>query len=399
MFKKLENKKVFADPLYGYISVEYKVISDLIDSRVFSRLRRISQLSGVKMVFHGAEHSRFNHSLGVYGLAIKLLEDNQILNKHFNEYDKVLFLCSALLHDIGHGPYSHAFERVFGLDHENLTTRFILEDKELSHILDDAHPLLKEDIVSIILKEGKHIIAEQLISSQLDLDRLDYLARDAYYTGAQYGQLDLNRIFRMLDIKDNKIVYKVGAMHAIENYLMSRYHMYWQVYYHPKARSHEVILEKIYERIYDLINENKLSCEDSKMFKEIIKKELDINIYYQLDDYFVNGAIKRYSNSDDLLLNRLCNMFLNRDLFDYVIVDEKTVKEDIKKRINNKYFYHEDQISQLTYLKDKHDILSNQIFILTSNDQVLPIDEASLIIKGLVESGKKKERRIYYKDV
>lgn len=395
MFVKLTKKKVFADPLYGYISVNYKVISDLIDSRVFLRLRRISQLSGVKMVFHGAEHSRFNHSLGVYGLANKLINDNEVINSQFSEYEKVLLLASALLHDIGHGPYSHAFERVFNLNHEILTTRLILEDKQLNEILNSAHPNLANDIVSIILKTGKYPLIEQLVSSQLDLDRLDYIQRDAYYTGAQYGNLDLNRIFRLLTIKDNKIVYKQGAMHAIENYLISRYHMYWQVYYHPKARSHEVILEKIYERIYDLIKTNEIADEESIYFKEIIKEGFDIDVFYHLDDYFVNGVIKRYSNHSDEILSTLCKMFLERDLFDYIIFTDEPIEQLNK----SKYFYHQDFISQHTYLKDRHDILSNQIFLLTNDNIIKPIDEVSLIVEGLIKTGQKKEKRIYYKNV
>lgn len=395
MFEKLEAKKVFADPLYGYVPVTYKVISELIDSRVFLRLRRISQLSGVKMVFHGAEHSRFNHSLGVYGLAVKLLNDNDKINEYLNEYEKVLLLSSALLHDVGHGPYSHAFERVFNFDHEALTIKFILEDEQLSNILNNAHPNLQEDIVSVISKEGKHPIIEQLVSSQLDLDRLDYIQRDAYYTGAQYGNLDLNRIFRLMDIKDKKVVYNIGAMHAIENYLISRYHMYWQVYYHPKARSHEVILEKIYERIYDLIKEDKLNDEDSIVFKELVDENLNINTYYHVDDYFVNGAIKRFSNHKDEILSNLCKMFLERDLFKHIVVD-KTTENKFKNL--NKYYYHEDFISQHTYLKDRHDILGDQIFLLTKEDEIKPIDEVSLIIEGLIKTGQKKEHRIYYKD-
>ncbi len=398
MFKKLEEKKVFIDPLYGSIFVEYELISQLIDTLVFSRLRRIGQLSGVKMVFYGAEHSRFNHSLGVYGLACKLLLENESLKTHLSEYEKIVFLCASLLHDIGHGPYSHAFERVFKINHEDLTNRFILENDEITKILNQAHPNLKTDILEVLSKNSKKEI-KRLISSQLDIDRLDYLQRDAHYTGVNYGHLDLDRIFQKLYVQNEKIVYKKGALHAIENYLMSRYHMYWQVYYHPKARSHEVILEKIYQRIYDLVNDDKLQDETLLIFKRMVEKTYTLDDYYLLDDYYVNGVIKRYSDSKDKILKTLCNDFLNRNLFSYITVDnniDEVLKKIIKKVNNNKYFFHVDQIEQSTYLKMRRDILSNDILILDKN-KIYPIEKISPIIKSLIESGKKTETRIYYK--
>ncbi|PKK87161.1 MAG: phosphohydrolase, partial [Tenericutes bacterium HGW-Tenericutes-8] len=271
MFEKLENKKVFRDPIYGYISVTYKVIADLIDTKEFQRLRRIRQLSGVSMVFHGAEHSRFSHSLGVYGLAYKALQDCDILKNKLSEYEQVLLLASALLHDVGHGPYSHAFEHVFMLGHEISSAKIIEGKTEINAVLKQANQALPKDIVSIILKMNKFKVVEQLISSQLDIDRMDYLERDAYHTGASYGRLDKDRILRMLDIKEDQVVFKEGAIHAIENYLMSRYHMYWQVYYHPVARSYEIMLEKIYKRILDLYKTHQLDDDDYATYlKDII---------------------------------------------------------------------------------------------------------------------------------
>lgn len=383
-------KKVFRDPLYGYINIIDPLISELIDTKEFQRLRRISQLSGVKMVFHGAEHSRFNHSLGVYALACKVLENNEVIKNHFNAYERMLFLTSALLHDIGHGAYSHSFERVFHINHETMTSKILLGDTQIRQALDKYNKNLKHDISSIILKEAKFPIIESLISSQLDIDRLDYLLRDSYYTGMSYGKIDVDRIIRMMSIKDNKIVYKQGAIHAIENYLISRYHMYFQVYYHKAARNHEVILEKIYMRIQAI----KDTLDDSYLVYLIEASYDDINSYLEIDDYYVNALIKRFSHHDDLILSQLCRRFLNRELFQFIEFDKDEEVEAIINKQPSIYTYQLENVYQQTYKKE-FDVV-NQIFILNNNQQILPIEEVSDIVKGLIHSGNKTIRRLYY---
>lgn len=400
MFETLKTKKVFRDPIYGYIQVKHKVISDLIDTKEFQRLRRIRQLSGVSMVFHGAEHSRFSHSLGVYALAFKALQDIEILQTHLSEYEQVLFLCSALLHDVGHGPYSHAFEHVFMLGHEISTTKIIQGNTEINKVLNKAHTSLASDISSVILKMNKFKIIEQLISSQLDIDRMDYLERDAYYTGASYGKLDKDRIFRMLTIKDELVVFKEGAIHAIENYLMSRYHMYWQVYYHPVARSYEIMLEKIYKRILDLYKAQKLKDDYASYLLTIIENGFEENAYFELDDYYVNGLIKRFSHSEDDILKTLCLSFLKRELFDYIEVNtnesEKMFNFVYEPKLSE-YHYKIDQVTQRTYLIEEFDILASNILILKANNEVISLDQVSPIIKGLSTSGMKTDRKLYYR--
>lgn len=399
MFERLPTKKVFRDPLYGYINIYHSLIHKLVDSSVFQRLRRISQLSGVKIVFHGAEHSRFNHSLGVYALAIKLIEDNEVIQQTLSDYEKMLLMTSALLHDIGHGPYSHAFERVFMFSHEMMSAKIIRENEELRTLLNNAHPELLEDVCGIIEQNGKHKIIEQLISSQLDIDRLDYLQRDAYYTGANYGRLDLDRIIRMVSIKDGEIVYKEGSLHAIENYLISRYHMYWQVYFHPKARSYEIILEKIYERIFILLKNKTLTDPYANHLERVIENNDDIDSYLELDDYYVNGLIKRFHSCDDEVLSSLCSLFLNRKLFKYISLSEETHDQsnDILNRYKDKpYFIQMDEVSQVTYYLKTFGIDSSEIKIMNKNGDILSLDDASDIVKGLTLTGKKTVRKLYY---
>lgn len=402
MIRKRDNKKVFRDPIYGYINVEYDFISDLIDSNEFQRLRRIRQLSGVSMVFHGAEHSRFSHSIGVYGLAYKVLQEQQVIKNYLNEYEQVVFLTAALLHDIGHGPYSHSFEHVFGLSHEAYSAKIIRHSTGIASILDQVSESLKEDVCSVILKQGKFKIIEQLISSQLDVDRMDYLERDSYFTGAKYGNIDKDRIIRMMTIKDNIIVFKEGAIHAIENYLISRYHMYWQVYYHPVARSYEIILEQIYLRMLDLIKDKQLDDDYSLYLKNVIENQEDITSYLELDDYYVNGLIKRYRHHKDVILNTLCNDFLDRHLFSYETIKDTSDERilEIKALVNdNNYFYKIDQVSQVTYLLNEFDIVINRINILMKDGEIKKLDQVSPIVKGLSVSGIKTDCKLFFRHV
>src|SRR5690606_14548537 len=204
--EKKKRQQVFRDPLYGYIHIDYDFITQLIDTSVFQRLRRIRQLSGVHMVFHAAEHSRFSHSLGVYELSYRFLDIDEIADT-FSPRERLLFMTTALLHDIGHGAYSHAFEYVFKVNHEKIGAKLITTHPELRAVLDSVDSEFAEDVAGILLKQKKYPVIEQLISSQLDIDRLDYLERDAYFTGAAYGHIDLDRLMRVLQIKNKKLVF------------------------------------------------------------------------------------------------------------------------------------------------------------------------------------------------
>jgi len=335
MFTKLERTKVFRDPLYGYITVDYKIISDLIDSKEVQRLRRIRQLSGVSMVFQTAEHSRFTHSLGAYQMANLVIQNVEGMEE-ISEYKKVLFLCAALLHDIGHGPYSHAFEHVMEASHEEMTIKLILsENTEVNKIL-SINPNLACDIASVINHDNRFPLIEALVSSQLDVDRMDYLSRDAYFTGAAYGHIDYYRILRSMKIIDKKVCVRSSGVHSIESYLMSRYHMYFQVYYHPVGRSYECILESIYTRIKDLVDSNVWLDESISAFLDVLQNSDNLEAYIELDDAYVNGFIKQFTKSSDPVLNKLANAFINRKLFSFVdLANEPT--EEFLNELHKKY--------------------------------------------------------------
>jgi len=402
MFEKLLRTKVFRDPIYGYIEVDYKIISDLIDSREVQRLRRIRQLSGVSMVFQTAEHSRFTHSLGAYMMARLACEKIEGMDQ-VDEYQKVLLQMAALLHDIGHGPYSHAFEDVLGIEHEEMTIKMLLSiDSDVNQILAQYDDNLCYEIANIIGHQGKYPLLESLISSSLDVDRLDFLTRDAYFTGAVYGQVDYRRILRTMKIVDNQLYVRTSGVNAVEAYIMSRYHMYFQVYYHPVAKAYELILEGIYQRIKDLVNKGVYVDASIDSFLDVLKNSNDVSSYINLDDAYVNGFIKQLAKtSDDYVLKKLSNAFQNRHLFNFVELANDPTEEflnELKEKYNNeygKYFYKDIAVSNVAYLHvKKYDV--NNINVLLPDGRIKSLDQYSLIVKGLTQSSNKVVERIYY---
>ena len=398
--KKLIKQQVYKDPLYGYIHVDYEIIKQLINSTLFQRLRRIRQLSGVQMVFHGAEHSRFSHSLGVYEIANRFLTVPDI-QKALDQRKQLVFLSAALLHDIGHGAYSHAFEDIFGVNHEKIGAELIVKNKELRDILDQIDSSFATDVSSVLKKEGRFPIIEQLISSQLDVDRLDFLERDAYFTGAAYGHIDLDRLIRVLYIKEGQVVFKISGIHAIENYLISRYHMYWQVYYHPVARAYEVILEKIYQRVRDLLIEGYTFGGNVEPLKNVIENPSDLDNYIGIDDFYINGLISSFTKASDTILRDLSFDFMNRHIWGYINDTEENQEKikEIKKSFKPeelKYYTTYRTVENSTY-KDDDVNYGDQIFILLENGKISTLKEQSKIIESLMLSGVKKDPKFFYR--
>lgn len=400
MFKKLEQVNVFRDPLYGNIKVEFHLIMDLINSKEVQRLRRIRQLSGVSLVFHTAEHSRFPHSLGTYEMARRVLVNNSSISSSLSEYEQMVLLTTALLHDIGHGPFSHAFENIFDLPHELMTIKLIQSEKtDVNKVLNKHNKNLINDICDVLSYKHKNHIISSLISSQIDVDRMDYLSRDSHATGAKYGLIDYERLIRIMDVKDNKLVFKAKGSYTIESYLMSRYHMYWQVYYHPTARSYEVILEAIYLRLKDLQKDNYcIEADVSMLFDTLINH--DIESYIELDDTYITGIIKQLVKSKDDILSDLCYRFVNRKLYKHKIDDGSENVCDIKNKyknnpILNRYYFKEDTVKQSAYITSaKIDI--NETKVLLENGETTTLSSYSNVIKGLIDSSQTKETTIYY---
>jgi HD superfamily phosphohydrolase len=389
--------KVFRDPLYGYVRVNDEIIDELINTSEFQRLRRIKQLCGVSMVFHMADHTRFSHSLGAYELAREVLEKVKDVDNELTDYEKTVFLCSALLHDIGHGPYSHSFEKIFKINHEIMTINIILGDTSINKALKKYDARLPKDIASVINHEHKFPLIEQLVSSQLDVDRMDYLKRDAYFTGAQFGDIDIEKILRGMLVKDKKIVFKYNCVPNIEDYLMSRYHMYYQVYFHPVSRCFEVMLEMIYERWYELIKIGYPFKTDVSLLIDVIDKK-DVDTYLKIDDVYVNGCIQQFQYEDDPIIKDLAYRLFNRKLFSHIDLKYATDSEveKVKQFKNNKkYYYKEDVVSKSAYDYQ----IDEQIKILIPGDKEVDLLEFSPIVKAFSKSSKYTSRLIYYSEI
>ncbi|WP_307208021.1 HD domain-containing protein [Paenibacillus harenae] len=319
----LQEEKVFKDPVHHYIYVQDQTIWDLINTKEFQRLRRIRQLGTSYLTFHGAEHSRFSHSLGVYEITRKII--SQFERNSFHDWPKeerLVSLCAALLHDVGHGPFSHSLEEVFDTDHEEWTCKIILEDTEINRVLRAVSEDFPGHVASVIQKKYPKPIVVSLISSQMDADRMDYLLRDAYFTGVNYGNFDLERILRVMRPYKGQIVVKESGMHAVEHYLMSRYQMYWQIYFHPVTRSSEIILRQIFRRAKELYEKGYSFLWMPESVKRLLDNTMSVSDYLKLDEALAQTAFMQWAEEDDSLLADLCDRFLNRRLYKYITIDE-----------------------------------------------------------------------------
>lgn len=324
------NEKVFRDPVHNYITVNHPVIYDLINSKEFQRLRRVKQVSTTVFTFHGAEHSRFSHCLGVYEIARRVTE---IFDAKFPEIwdsnENLLTMVAALLHDVGHGAYSHTFEKLFDTDHEAITQEIITSpDTEVNAILRGVSPDFPENVASVINHTYHNKQVVQLISSQIDCDRMDYLLRDSYYSGARYGQFDLTRILRVIRPTADGIVFEYNGMHAVEDYIVSRFQMYMQVYFHPASRAMEVLLQNLLKRAKYLYH------IDSHFFKKtspnlipFLTNQACLADYLSLDDGVMNTYFQAWMAAEDDILADLASRFVNRKVFKSVTFEEESRKD------------------------------------------------------------------------
>ena len=322
-------EKVFRDPVHTYIHVDHQVIYDLINTKEFQRLRRIKQLGTSGYTFHGGEHSRFSHCMGAYEIARRITKifDEKYLQT-WDNHESLLVMVTALLHDVGHGAYSHSFERLFDTDHEEITRQIITSpETEINRVLTQVSPDFPEKVASVINHTYPNKQVVQLISSQIDVDRMDYLLRDSFYTGASYGQFDLTRILRVIRPVENGIAFQRNGMHAVEDYVVSRYQMYMQVYFHPASRAMEVLLQNLLKRA-------KFLYEDQKDFFKLtspnllpfFEKRFSLQDYLALDDGVMNTYFQSWMTSPDTILSDLAQRYVNRKVFKSMIFSEENEK-------------------------------------------------------------------------
>ncbi|MCH4057657.1 HD domain-containing protein [Lapidilactobacillus gannanensis] len=317
----LPRDKVLRDPVHNYIHVTYQVILDLINTSEFQRLRRIKQLGASSYTFHGAEHSRFTHSVGVYEITRQIC-DNFARNypstngstELWDDHERLVAMCAALLHDIGHGPYSHTFEHIFNTDHEAITREILTSpDTEVNHVLRQVSPEFPEEVASVIGKTYPNPQVVQMISSQIDADRMDYLLRDAYHTGTKYGMFDLTRILRVMRPYRNGIAFEANGMHAVEDYIVCRFQMYQQVYFHPVSRAMEVILNKLLHRAKFLYEHGQLTGDQKPtLLIPFLENDFTLSDYLHLDDGVLTTYFTLWRDHPDDILRDLVSRFLDR---------------------------------------------------------------------------------------
>ncbi|MFB4161572.1 HD domain-containing protein [Geomicrobium sp. JSM 1781026] len=402
--ERLKEEKVFKDPVHRYIHVRDQLVWDLIGTKEFQRLRRIRQLGTTFLTFHGAEHTRFNHSLGVYEIMRRMI-DVFHGRKHWDEENRLLCLSAALLHDIGHGPFSHSFEKVFKTDHEEWTRAIILGETEVNRVLQRMGEDFPKEVADVIEKTHPNKLVVSMISSQIDADRMDYLQRDAFYTGVSYGHFDMERILRVMRPTEDQVVIKSTGMHAVEDYIMSRYQMYWQVYFHPVTRSAEVILNKILRRVKVLYDDGYDFKQQPYHFIPFFLNDVQIHDYLQLDESVIYYYFQMWENESDHILSDLCGRFLHRRLFQYVEFDQSFILHDWPKLqekfrqigIDPDYYLVIDFSSDLPYdfYRPGEEEERMPIHLLMGDKKLRELSRESDVVEAI--SGKKRtDHKLYY---
>jgi len=387
--------KFIRDPLYEDFIVFDENLIKVLEHYSFQRLRRISQLGLVSYIYPGATHSRFSHSIGVMHLIDEVIKNLQMKGFKIDDSLKLAMKFCALIHDIGHGPFSHALEfTLLNVKHEEITKLI------LKNVLKD---IVGDEICNIAIEildnkfELKYV--NELISSQLDVDRLDYIRRDAFYCGVHYGLIDVSRIIKTITITDdNKLAIEEKGKHAVEGYLVARYLMYWSVYYHKTNLSIQAMLYSLFKRAKELIENNYEIplIENLKiLIKEGIYSENGLKAFLELDDNDIFYLFKLWTKSDDKILSDLSRRILNREIFK-VIDSELSLNEieDIKNKLNKmgfdpRYYLLERTVEDIAY--EPYNIDGN-IRVITKDKKILEISQAlpTDTLKALSRPIKKK---------
>ena len=328
---QINKLKIFNDPIYGFITIPNALIYDLIQHPYFQRLRRISQMGLSYLVYPGANHTRFHHALGCMHLMQKAVDVLRFKGVAISEAEENALYIAILLHDIGHGPFSHAMEKsiVEDVHHEAISLVFMNQ-------LNDEFKGQLSLAIQIFKGEYHRKFMLQLISSQLDMDRMDYLKRDSFYSGVAEGNVNSERLIQMMNVVDDVLVIEEKGIYSVEKFLMSRRLMYWQAYLHKTSLVAELILTKVLKRAKELILKGiTLPCSEPLLFfmqNRIALENFDANIldlFSQLDDFDIISALKSWQRQDDFILSSLSKMIINRDLPKIKIVTDKTLLDEI----------------------------------------------------------------------
>ena len=399
-------EKIYRDSVHNIIRLktdtdEGKLLVRLIDTAEFQRLRRVRQLGLAYFAYQAAEHSRFTHSLGALHLATRILA-KLALSYEISEEAQTAVRCAALLHDIGHGAFSHVIETILGFHHEDFTIEAVLSDEtEVGQVLREYSKNLPADVADIIRGTFRPMALAQLVSSQLDVDRMDYLLRDSLMTGAKYGIYDLEWIIKSLEIdeQNDRLFVSARGVYAVEDYLQARYYMFRQVYFHRTLRSAESVLRSLIKRALHLFQSGeKVWFAENTAFEKILNGEkLSLSEHLEIDDTDVAFHIKHWQNSDDVILSDLSRRFLNRRLFKAFDLDmpedERQNFLDQARKIveahgfEARYYFIEDKASDVPYYfyTKTQENPKNLIFVEEgfSRPEIKEISEISAAVRGL----------------
>ena len=386
MKKKTPNKlKILNDPIYGFIQIPNSLVFDIIEHPYFQRLRRISQMGMSNLVYPGANHTRFHHALGCIHLMQKTVRVLRFKQVEISKEEENALLIAILLHDIGHGAFSHALEHsiVDGISHEAISLKFM---KKLNEEFDGKLTL------AIEIFEGKYHrkFLCQLISSQLDIDRLDYLKRDSFYTGVTEGNISSDRLIAMMNVKNDELVIEHKGIYSVEKFLIARRLMYWQVYLHKTGLVAENMLVNVLKRAKELAEKggNLFAGEPLRYFlyNKINSKnftEQTLEMFSKLDDFDILSAIKEWVHHPDKVLSLLSKMIVNRKLLRIEMQKNPFTIEQIDKKQNKfskKLTLTKEEINYFVFsqeIKNQAYNLEKPIYILNKNGKLKDISKAS----------------------
>lgn len=371
MFRATNKNKIINDPVLGFITIPNELIYELVQHPLFQRLTRIKQLGLANVVYPGAQHTRFQHSLGAMHLVGEAVKQLRLKGQVITAAEENGVLAAMLLHDVGHGPFSHVLENTLieNVSHEELSLKMMEAiNDEMGGRLGLAIKIFKDEYEKRFL--------HQLISSQLDMDRMDYLCRDCFFTGVMEGSIGAARIIKMLNVSDDKLVVEAKGIYSIENFLVARRFMYWQVYLHKTSVAAEKMLVNILRRAKELVKSG-VDLFATPALRYFLENDVDANSfdtdyvlkrYEELDDVDVMSAVKVWMKADDVVLRELSKGFIERRFFktvtgdDISLYNEENMKRQYAERFGideslARYFYVEEVVRSNTYNPDGANIM------------------------------------------
>jgi HD superfamily phosphohydrolase len=371
MFTATNKHKIINDPVLGFITIPNELIYELVQHPLFQRLTRIKQLGLASVVYPGAQHTRFQHSLGAMHLVGEAVKQLRLKGHVITAAEENAVLVAMLLHDIGHGPFSHVLEHtiVNGVSHEELSLKMMeMINDEMGGRLTLA--------INIFMDRYEKRFLHELISSQLDMDRMDYLCRDCFFTGVMEGSIGAARIIKMLNVVDDKLVVEAKGIYSIENFLVARRFMYWQVYLHKTSVAAERMLVNILSRAKELVKQG-VELFATPALRYFLENDVDANSfetdyvlkkYVELDDVDVMSAVKVWTKAEDVVLRELSSGFIERRFFkavtgeDMLLYNTDNLRRQYAERFGvdeslARYFYVEEVVRSNTYNPDGANIM------------------------------------------